>query len=112
MVYEIARYFSEPARRAAARALYCASVSYFGDVMNRDVFGYCPIGIMGLVDGIDFGSRAPGAYTVEDGFDEPRYLSTGGSKPVYWAAKRFATDWDNGLITDLYEALDVRRLVS
>lgn len=92
--YAIRHYFSEQARRTAARALY---------VDGRDVYGYCPLGIALMADNRIAAPVTPSAEQVTN------LMGRGDNTRTWAAAHRFIRTWDLGLITDLYAALSVER---
>lgn len=99
--YAIAAYFSETARRAAARDAYAPQWFGFGDPAQpapRNWDGCCPVGVMLRIDGPLNLVRVPAPEEVEE------YL--GKAIPLE-AAERFIRDWDAGKIDDIYEALGV-----
>lgn len=100
-MYAVAEFFSPEARRAAARALYFRESD---TRLPRDVFGYCPLGIMAAIDRVDVGIGDPAAVELQHAWD---YEHRDGW--VYDPALAFVTAWDQGAITDLYEALGVER---
>lgn len=96
--YAIADQFSEPARRAAARALYLPAKDALD--LPRTVEGFCPIGVMLLADGI----RA-------DASPEPETVVRVMKSLALEEVEIFINDWDNDILSpnELYEALGVER---
>jgi hypothetical protein len=100
LMYEIAKYLTDEQKRRACEAEY-RSISMYS-LRRRDGNGCCPMGL--ATGGI---AGAPVAYSVADAI-------TNYSSPAWplieSAARQFIYDWDDGKITDLYEALGVERV--
>lgn len=106
-MYAIARYLSPAARRAAGEAVYK------GDRSPRNDQGYCPLGKAlaymrdeGTLPGEPPLMYAPSSPVVArvvlpDDVLADLFLE------VEDEASKFTADWDNGLITNLREALGV-----
>jgi hypothetical protein len=105
MTHDIARHFSEAARRAAARCAYYPDPDdEYGP--PRNVYGQCPIGVMVEVDlpgALPAGYWSPPAVFVQEAFQKHR------KNWVHGPALSFMHDFDNNAITDLYEELGVER---
>lgn len=110
--YEIATYFSEDARRAAARQTYRRrhrfGVPFATYDAGRGPVDACPLGVCLAEDGLLFSDLQPAACDIADAILGPDAPST----PEEWShlaalAVRFTDDWDHGRITDLAAALGV-----
>jgi hypothetical protein len=98
--YEIARYLSDEAKRAAVARTY-APRPFTGP---RCADGFCPLGValkaMEKCNDIGEFAPAPDVTEIASLLDSPR--------DACWdAACRFIVDWDGGRITDLAAALGV-----
>lgn len=104
-VHNIAEFFSEAARQAAARCTYTtAADDPYGP--PRNAAGQCPIGVMATIDlpeATDL-HETPAACYVQEAFD-----AQGRKDWVFDPARDFIHLWDNHGISDLYDALNVAR---
>jgi hypothetical protein len=98
--YEIARYLSDEAKRAAVARSYTATRERHPldpYVSPRCASGMCPMGAAMLIIA-GYVSPTPSAHQLAAALDD---MAARG------AAERFMDDWDKGRITDLAAALGV-----
>jgi hypothetical protein len=99
--YEIARYLSDEAKRAAVALDYTPLLG-FEHSLRRDRLGRCPLGAcldyMGLI-----GAGAPPASEVAEALNVGIELGVA----VMDHAADFIADWESGRIADLAAALGV-----
>jgi hypothetical protein len=96
--YEIARYLSDEAKRAAVARSYSPIRTDDLYLCPRCASGMCPLGVAVLV--------MAGKMIPTPG---PHSLAVAIGEPLAWnAADRFAEDWDKGYITDLAVALGLQ----
>jgi hypothetical protein len=102
--YEIARYLSDEAKRAAVARSYEPTPTPLGYTALRCAEGGCPLGValraMGRDDGLGWCPPAPDE-------DEVAAVLGPDNPPLADLARAFIEAWDSGRITDLAAALGV-----